>query len=176
MMRRLAALLLILCALAPFGAALGKGTEAVIAECAEVPEEMTDAEANGSAPASDAEAGEVPSEPDAAPAPGYVLVTASGLTGWLPLPAEGEKTFPLPQVLSDGTQTLNIIHLTPNSVYMEDSTCENHDCVDQGVVSFENKGDRILGNMIVCLPNQVLLELYTAEEVAELVRMGMPAP
>ncbi|MDO4865231.1 MAG: NusG domain II-containing protein [Clostridia bacterium] len=78
--------------------------------------------------------------------------------------------------MPDGTQTLNLIHLTPDSVYMEDSTCENHDCIGQGIVSFENKEERILGNMIVCLPNQVLLELYTAEEVAELVAMGMPAP
>lgn len=172
MMRRLAALLLALCVFALSGAALGDVAGTDTPTAAEAAEEAPDTGADEGETGTNDEAGEDAS----APAPGYVLVTASGLSGWLPLPAEGEKTFPLPQVLPDGTQTLNIIHLTPNSVYMEDSTCENHDCVDQGIVSFENKEERILGNMIVCLPNQVLLELYTAEEVAELVAMGMPAP
>jgi hypothetical protein len=51
---------------------------------------------------------------------------------------------------------------------MEDSTCENHDCVDQGEVTLENRKDRILGNMIICLPNQVTLQLLTPDEVLEM--------
>ena len=92
--------------------------------------------------------------------------------GWLPLPSEGEVSYPLRQILPDGTEAVNTIHLTPEGVYMEDSTCANHDCVNQGEVTLENKQDRILANMIICLPNQVTLELYTPEEVLEMVRNG----
>ena len=107
---------------------------------------------------------------------GYVLVSAAMASGWLALPDEEETVFPLTQVFPDGSETLNLIHLTPEGVYMEDSTCENHDCVEQGIVTLENRTDRILGNMIICLPNQVILELYSPEEVLEMVRKGMPAP
>ena len=103
-------------------------------------------------------------------APGYVLVNAATQAGWLPLPKEGEYTFPLTQRMTDGTETTNMIHLTPEGVYMEDSTCENHDCVKQGVVTLENRNERVLGNMIICLPNQVCLELYSPEEMLEMTQ------
>ena len=100
-----------------------------------------------------------------APMPaGYVLVTTATQSGWLPLPTEGDSIFPLSQVLPDGTQALNVIHLTPDGVYMEDSTCKNHDCVGEGEVTLENIPERVLGNLIICLPNQVVLQLYTPEE------------
>ena len=38
----------------------------------------------------------------------------------------------------------------------------------QGTVTLENRDERILYNMIICLPNQVMLELYTPEEVLEM--------
>ena len=119
-----------------------------------------------------AETGETPEttvEPTSSEAPqpakGYVLVSTATQSGWLPLPEEGEASYPLRQILPDGTEAENVIHLTPDGVYMEDSTCEGHDCVDQGVVTLENRMDRILGNMIICLPNQVTLQLYTPEEI-----------
>ena len=99
------------------------------------------------------------------PAKGYVLVSTATQSGWLPLPEEGEVSYPLRQLLPDGTEAENVIHLTPDGVYMEDSTCEGHDCVDQGVVTLENRNDRVLGNMIICLPNQVTLQLFTPEEI-----------
>ena len=127
------------------------------------------------APAEDAAAGptQAPLEdPDAAPAPakGYVLVSTATRQGWLPLPGEGEYSYDLKQVLPDGTEAVNVIHLTPEGVYMEDSTCENHDCLGQGEVTLENRADRILGNMIICLPNQVYLQLFTPEEILEMVQ------
>lgn len=111
-------------------------------------------------------------EPETTPQPakGYVLVQTATQMGWLPLPEEGEVSYPIKQVLSDGTETENVIHLTPDGVYMEDSTCENHDCIGQGEVTLENKDSRILSNMIICLPNQVMLALYTPEEVLELLK------
>ena len=112
-------------------------------------------------------------EPEAekpSPAPGYVLVTTATQAGWLPLPEEGEYSYDITQVFPDGTEAVNTLHLTPEGVYMEDSTCANHDCVQQGEVTLENKKDRILGNMIICLPNQVTLQLFTPEEVLEMAK------
>ena len=104
------------------------------------------------------------------PAKGYVLVTTATQSGWLPLPEEEEVSYPLRQLLPNGTEAVNTIHLTPEGVYMEDSTCEGHDCVQQGVVTLDNRAERILGNMIICLPNQVTLQLYTPEELLEMAK------
>ena len=52
---------------------------------------------------------------------------------------------------------------------MKSSPCDNQDCVKQGEVTLANKDERILSNMIICLPNQVVLELYTPEELLELL-------
>ena len=114
---------------------------------------------------------EAPATEAPQPAKGYVMVSTAGQVGWLPLPEEGEYTYPLRQQLPDGTEAVNLIHLTPEGVYMEDSTCEGHDCVNQGLVTMENRDDRILGNMIICLPNQVMLQLFSPEEV-----LGMLQP
>ena len=133
----------------------GSAVAEALAEAAENP--------TGEAPAE--EAGTSPK-----PAKGYVLVSTATRSGWLPLPEEGEYAYHLKQVLSDGSEAENVIHLTPDGVYMEDSTCENHDCVGQGEVTLENRDERILGNMIICLPNQVYLQLFTPEEVLEMVQ------
>ena len=109
-------------------------------------------------------------------ADGYVLVSSATWTGWLALPAEEDVLWPLPQTLADGTETFNLLHLTPEGVCIEEADCSNQDCVNQGLVTFDNRSERVLGNMIICLPNQVILQLYTSEEVQELVQRGMPAP
>lgn len=110
------------------------------------------------------------SEESPKPAKGYVLVTTATQSGWLPLPEEGEVSYPIRQILPDGTEAENVIHLTPEGVYMEDSTCANHDCIQQGIVTLENREERILSNMIICLPNQVSLQLFTPEEVLQMVQ------
>ena len=104
------------------------------------------------------------------PAKGYVLVTTATQSGWLPLPEEGEVSYPIRQILPDGSEAENVIHLTPDGVYMEDSTCANHDCIQQGTVTLENRDERILSNMIICLPNQVTLQLFTPEELLEMAK------
>ena len=108
--------------------------------------------------------------PSAAPARAYVLVCTAEQTGWLPLPDEGELTYSLKQLLPDGNEAENVIHLTPEGMYVESATCANHDCIDQGMVTLANRDERVLGNMIICLPNQVVLYLYTPEEVLALVQ------
>ena len=111
-------------------------------------------------------------EPSATPQPakGYVLVSTATRMGFLPLPEEGEYSYHLEQVLPDGTPAENVIHVSAEGVWMEESTCDNHDCIDQGEVTLDNRMDRILGNMIICLPNQVMLELFTPDEVLEMFK------
>ena len=64
---------------------------------------------------------------------------------------------------------VNVIEVTADSVWMAESSCDNQDCVYQGVVSLENKSQRVLQNMIICLPNEVMLELYTYEELQQVL-------
>lgn len=98
-------------------------------------------------------------------AAGYVRVSSPTVSGWLPLPEKEDYVFPLRQMTAEGDEIINNIHLTPTGVYMESATCENQDCVKQGEVTLENKSARVLENMIICLPNQVFLELYSSEEL-----------
>ena len=95
-------------------------------------------------------------------------MTLSSGAYWLPLPEEEDYTFPIRQVREDGTEELNLLHVTPEGFYMESSTCENQDCVEQGLVTLENRSERILGGWVICLPNLVYLELYTPEEILAL--------
>lgn len=95
----------------------------------------------------------------------YLLITA-GSTTYAPIPLDDEHVLTLDQ----GDGIVNVIHAKPDSVWMESATCENQDCVDQGVVTVENRKTRLLGNMIICLPNLVQVELYTGDELRA---MGM---
>ena len=90
----------------------------------------------------------------------YLLVTA-GNTTYKPILLDNEDLL----TLSQGEDMVNVIHVTRDSVWMEESTCDNQDCVEQGVVTAENRKSRVLGNTIVCLPHRVLLELFTADEL-----------
>ena len=121
-------------------------------------------------PAPDAdEAGTAEMTPEALTAKGYVYVSTATQAGWLPLPDEGEYSWHLKQILPDGSAAENVVHVTADGVFMEDSTCDNHDCVQQGLVTLDNREERILGNMIICLPNQVFLQLFTVDEVREML-------
>lgn len=78
----------------------------------------------------------------------------------IPLTEDGELTLTQP----DGES--NTIRYTSTSVWMASANCHNQDCVEQGVVSLDTMDSRVLGNMIICLPHRLTLELCTAEEVA----------
>ena len=93
------------------------------------------------------------------PAESYLRVTtATQVFEPIPLLDDGQLK------LTQGEGVENVIHVGKNSVSMESSTCENQDCVQQGEVTLENRDTRILYNMVICLPNQVSLELLTPEE------------
>lgn len=93
----------------------------------------------------------------------YLVVTVAGaMYEPIPLYEEGRYT------ITRGDM-VNTIAVTPESVLMHSSSCDNQDCVLQGEVSLENRSKRVLQNMILCLPNEVILELYTFEEVAAML-------
>lgn len=102
------------------------------------------------------------------PSIAYVLVRIPEGAGLLPLPVEGEYTRTIRQVMADGTEAINVLHLTANGVWMEESNCEGHDCILEGEVTLENREERVLWNMIICLPHQLSLELITREEAVQL--------
>ena len=100
------------------------------------------------------------------PARGYVRVTMGYEYHWLALPEEEPYDITIKQVNPEtGEEYINIITLTPEGVYMKESTCDNQDCVDEGIVTIDNRQERILGNLIVCLPHQIMLELFTPDEI-----------
>ena len=103
------------------------------------------------------------------PSIAYVLVRMQNAAGLLPLPVEGEYTRTIRQISEDGSETINVLHLTPNGFRMEESNCEGQDCVKMGEVTLENREERVLWNMIICLPHQLSLELITREEALAIV-------
>ena len=104
------------------------------------------------------------------PSIAYVLVRMQNSIGLLPLPLEGEYSRTLRQKMPDGTEYVNVLHLTPKGFLMEDANCEGHDCVNQGEVTLENREERILWNMVICLPHQVSAELITREEAEQMLQ------
>lgn len=99
---------------------------------------------------------------------GYVYITASGEGRWFELPGE-ESKLEITRTTPEGTEIFNVVNLSPEGVFVESASCDNQDCVEQGVVTLENKEERVLRNLIVCLPNEVSVELYSAEEVAQML-------
>ena len=90
------------------------------------------------------------------------LLVGVGSRRYEPILLNQETEFTIHQE-EDGKQ--NTVSITQNSVHMLSSTCDNQNCVQQGVVTAENMERRLLGNMIVCLPNQVVLELVSRDEL-----------
>ena len=96
-----------------------------------------------------------------APADCYLLVTIGDVV-FEPYPMLTETDLPITQV--DG-QT-NTVHISPTGFYMAHASCANQECVHQGEVTLTNRDYRLLGNQVICLPNQVMLQLLSPEEAA----------
>lgn len=124
--------------------------------------------------------GELPADPTTAPiteaTPEVSATDAPDVRAYLVVTVGGAMYEPIPlyesgfYTVRQGEDMINVIEVTPDSVRMRSSTCDNQDCVEQGVVSLENREKRVLRNMVICLPNQVTLELYTAEEIIQLMQ------
>ena len=100
-----------------------------------------------------------------------MLVRLSYSAGLLPLPLEGEYTKTIRQVLPDGSEYINVLHLTPDGFRMEEANCEGHDCIGEGEVTLSNREERILWNMVICLPHRLSAELITRAEAEQLLGM-----
>ena len=125
-------------------------------------EAFTDAETAEATdtPTETAKAASVVQEPKA-----YLLVII-GDAVYQPVPLTGDGDYTVTQK-AIGAE--NKIHVTAESIQMSSANCDNQDCVDQGEVSLSNREERLLGNMIICLPNNVTLELLTPAEAEELI-------
>lgn len=99
--------------------------------------------------------------PDLSQVEAFLVVTVGDKT-YQPIPLTEEGYYRLRH-----GDCINIVHVTPTSIDMHEANCENQDCVEQGEVTLENKDTRILGNMIICLPNQVTLQLYSRDELID---------
>ena len=120
----------------------------------------TEAPAAPAAPAAGPMMGPMlPGAETAAEVRGHVIITLKGRQYGDPIPMDRDKIITVRQ--DEGK--INRIHITPESVVMESSTCENQDCVQQGSVTLENYNTRILSTFIICLPNGVQVEMVPAE-------------
>ena len=104
------------------------------------------------------------------PSVAYVLVRLSDSFGLLPLPLEGEYDKTIRQNLADGTEAVNVLHLTPEGFRMEEANCKGQDCVDEGMVTLENREVRVLWNMVICMPHQLAAELITRDEAIQMLK------
>ena len=104
---------------------------------------------------------EITAAPDLSQVKAFLVVTVGDKT-YQPIPLTEEGYYRLRH-----GDCINIVHVTPTSIDMHEANCDNQDCVEQGEVTLENKGERILGNMIICLPNQVTLQLYSRDELMD---------
>lgn len=86
---------------------------------------------------------------------GHVVLTVGGRQYGDPIPMDRDKIITLKQE----SGAINKVHITPEKVYMESSTCENQDCVGQGEIHVDTYQDRILGTWVICLPNNVTIEM-----------------
>ena len=153
----------------PLAAAAAEGTEEPAAE----PSGLT---AVATASPEQEEAESTPEQPflvqitEDDPSIAYVLVRMPDPVGLLPLPTEGEYTRTIRRTMADGSEAVNVLHLTPNGFWMEDANCEGHDCINEGEVTLENREERVLWNMVICLPHQLSLELITRAEAEQMIR------
>ncbi|SMP61522.1 NusG domain II-containing protein [Anoxynatronum buryatiense] len=66
-------------------------------------------------------------------------------------------------VIIDRNGKHNEIRVWEEGVVMHASNCDSQDCIHQGEVTLENLETRILGGWIICLPNEIAIELVKDE-------------
>lgn len=89
-----------------------------------------------------------------------VRIIAGGEERIYALPESGQRRITIRQQTSEG-EIINRICLTPEGMFMEESTCPGQDCVEQTTATVDNWEFRTLGAFVICLPNQVSAELLT---------------
>ena len=66
--------------------------------------------------------------------------------------------------INQGRDIVNHVEVKDGAIFMADSSCPDQQCVYQGEISMENYEQRALRNWVVCLPNQVTVELVLEDE------------
>lgn len=66
--------------------------------------------------------------------------------------------------IDQGDGKVNHVQVKDGAIFMADSSCADHLCVNQGAMSPENYEKRPLLNWIICLPNMVTVELRIEQE------------
>lgn len=66
--------------------------------------------------------------------------------------------------IDQGDGKINYVEVKDGAIFMADSTCADHLCVNQGAMSPENYEKRPMMNWIICLPNMVTVELRIEQE------------
>ncbi len=66
--------------------------------------------------------------------------------------------------IDQGNGIINHVEVKDGAIDMLDSSCPDQQCVGQGEITRENYEERILRNWIICLPNQVTIELTLEDE------------
>lgn len=97
--------------------------------------------------------------PTLVPADAYLSVQI-GQAVYDPIPLLGDNELSLKQ--EDGK--VNVVGFSKTGIWMKSSTCHNQACVHQGTVTLDNMSNRVLQNLIICLPNEVILSLLTPKE------------
>lgn len=95
------------------------------------------------------------------PIKGYAIILVGQKQYGDPIPMDRDKTINIKQ---DNGQ-VNEIKITKDSVEMHASSCENQDCVHQGIITRDNYLTRILGSYVVCLPNEVTIQYIAASQL-----------
>ena len=102
---------------------------------------------------------------------GYIRAQANGESRWIALPTD-EKELYITVTRQDDPGVTNTLRLMKNGFAMDSSTCDNQDCVMQGEVTLENKDQRVLKNAVLCLPHDVIVELYSTAELNALLEQA----
>lgn len=161
-------LIMILAALAVLLIGLsGRNKKTTVADTETAPDEITETMDNGSqieaiaghSAYSETVIAEAASYFEKNPAESYLLVRTNQSSS-PPIPLNEEYSFTVKQ--HNGSE--NVIHVGVNSFYMESSNCDNQNCVEEGTVTLDNMNERVLFNMILCLPHQLSLEMLTPDE------------
>ena len=66
--------------------------------------------------------------------------------------------------IDQGDGKVNYVEVKDGTIFMADSSCADHLCINQGSMSPETYQNRPMLNWIICLPNRVTVELRVEQE------------
>lgn len=62
-----------------------------------------------------------------------------------------------------------VIGVGKNHFNMDESSCPDQVCITEGEVALESRESRLLGSYIICMPNGIVLEMRSAQEMLDLL-------